>query len=956
MALDPVTAGILTSAAGELIASGVSRALRLAHNHTAATVEAPEFFVEVKSDDEGGALLSAAQVAAVEAVLGDPRVAPLIEASCLARTVFDTRSSVESALADIERTFLQTTAAVFEEAGIPQSTAELVWREMEAQIDRILGTDLREMLTSEERNQLLGAERQLRVERDKDAEVPAWLAELLALATNRERLIEVKIRAASIRRNALIKFGNLELRHSPDTTEGRPLESLYIHRTLQSDEGKHYSSDTIFGTGTRGRIVVTGPPGNGKSTLTQHVIVSVSEGSDIYVPLLLRVRESNLDTILLTHELTDSVKRLYQDPHIRLQHVEDMLTLGRAVVIFDGLDEILDKGKRQSFVAKIEAFAHQYPLCTVVATSRDNGYSDAPFSRVFTKYKLLPFTMGQVEEYAEKWFSADPSNPDHGPDQSLVNSFLRDLQPVEEIAQNPLMLSLLCILYRNRGYIPRNRRAVYKDCADLLFRRWDSMRDIEQPTDHVEHGEDLMEEIALFYFKSQAAQSGVQERQLTKIIASYLEDSAGVLPAQAKFRAKKFLDFCAGRAWLLGVDGTHAGERVFTFTHRTFMEYFAAEGMVRTNNDAASLAEVIIREYEKNSASVLPDLIVLAAEAGARGRVRELLTEIKQRERLIAGKGEGRLLPLRMRIASVLNLQPKHFDLLMEEAFEVLDGRWNALTAEVAEALFRLPRNPRARVEAYAINPAELGSDADESVCRARQERLLLAWIDHELTTGESLRAHEWENVIERTWERYLASGPTSNRWIRYYQLFNRGDVVDLQPEDLEWVLPRGTEQRRYGAYAMGGMLALLGRANDRFDEIFVRFNMRRRPPGLSYDDAYFVAGGIVDAVESTAASETWPVAELHRPLVIALAMIWWEIHGRYDEMAELLGDAIGLPLAAIVGDRELPEKLSAISQPAPPVSPETRTETRQQLGEICGTWATKWMDDKFNWIFRERE
>ena len=832
--------------------------------------------------------------------------------------------------------------------GIPRETAQLIWRTLEAQLKRLLGEGLRDALSADERNQLLGVEGSLSTDRDRVSDVPAWLTQLVQVATDRDRLIAAKVRSEEVKRQALNRFGKLELRHSPDASEGRPLESLYIHRTLQSPSGDLTSTDDILGSTRRGRIVVTGPPGNGKSTLTQHLIASLS-ASEQNVPLLLRVREADLDTILLTHELTDSVRRLFQDSLINLEHVEDLLTLGRAVVIFDGLDEILDRAKRQSFVAKIEAFAHQYPLCSILATSRENGYEDAPFSKVFAKYKLLPFTLDQVAEYATKWFSADTDG------ENLTRTFLRDAQPVEELVQNPLMLSLLCILYRNRGYIPRNRRAVYKDCADLLFRRWDSMRDIEQPTDHVEHGEDLMEEIALFYFKSQAAQSGVQERQLRDIISGYLVDSAGVLPAQAKYRAKQFLDFCAGRAWLLGVDGTHAGERLFSFTHRTFMEYFAAEGMVRTNSDSSALADVIIQEYQKNPASVLPDLIVMAAEAGTRGRVRDLLEQIQRKERLIGGKGDGRFLPLRMRIASVLNLQPRHFDLLMTEAFATLDREWDALSTQVAEAMFRLPRNPRARVEAFVMDPEALDMRVDGPTIRSRQELLLRAWVEHELTSGESLRGHEWSDALERCWQDYLSGSPTSDRWIRYYARFYRGESIPLLKSDLDWVLRRGS-RASYGPFTIAAVRCILAEDVGDVSDIVTAFNSNRRPSRLSYSDAYVVAGGVINALDSRR-PDVPAVQQVEMKLAITAAMIWWEVHGRYDEFAETLNEVLGLPFTALVGGRERRARPGAPDEPAdvvPFVSPDTYSEVRKTLKEVCGEWAVRWSKDDYDFILPE--
>ena len=47
--------------------------------------------------------------------------------------------------------------------------------------------------------------------------------------------------------------------------------------------------------------------------------------------------------------------------------------------------------------------------------------------------------------------------------------------------------------------------------------------------------------------------------------------------------ADDFLEFCTGRAWILTDVGITAGEPIYGFAHRTFLEYFAAEYLVRSH-------------------------------------------------------------------------------------------------------------------------------------------------------------------------------------------------------------------------------------------------------------------------------------------------------------------------------------------------------------------------------------
>ena len=425
----------------------------------------------------------------------------------------------------------------------------------------------------------------------------------------------------------------------------------------------------------------------GKTTLTQHLIFTLSSRpNEDRVPLLVRARDYDLQAPLLLGLIVSSLQEM-QIANATEEGVEHLLALD-AVVIFHGLDEILDLVARRRFIKSVSTMSDAYPLSSFIVTTRRVGYDQAslPNSK-FTHYILEPFTKGQVREYVERWFHQDATK---------TESLLREAEDVPDLAQIPLLLSLLCTLYKSRGHIPRNRRQVYLQCADLLFNRWDSMRAIDQPVDHQQHGQDLMQDLALWFFRSNSAQRGVEERQLVKLLANFFIDNAGVMRAEAEARARNFLDFCAERAWLLGKAGTNEyGECLFVFTHRTFMEFFAAEGLVRSDRDTKALVDVLLNAYATNAGSVLPELIVQAAGSVSRDAPRRIQEEIRARERIWHGKGEGRFLDLRLRLFAVSTVNPRMLDTLLVEALVTV----NTLASSSVQIFLRmlgLPRDQRA--------------------------------------------------------------------------------------------------------------------------------------------------------------------------------------------------------------------------------------------------------------------
>jgi hypothetical protein len=395
--------------------------------------------------------------------------------------------------------------------------------------------------------------------------------------------------------------GTMRLPHA-GTSRRVPYERLFVTPTVRpvlpdNAEEEEYPERFLNLAEIMGhclRTVMLGDPGAGKSTsslkLAYDLAAASEDSGSPSVPVLVILRDYVEQYVSRRLPIIDWIASVCKSPY-GLEPPEgalDYLLLnGRALVIFDGLDELLDTSLRREVVQAVEGFAFRYPSTPVLVTSRRVGYEEAPLDPdLFTTLQLQEFSRDQVEAYVRKWFSLDDAIP--GPRKShMANAFLKDSEFVDDLRANPLMLSLMCGIYASESYIPRNRPDVYEKCALLLFDRWDKQRGINAPLSFDAHVQAAMRSLALWLYPRQQAQQGLPRHDLVDYMKTYLLRKRFDDEEAAEQAATEFIDFCKGRAWVL----TDVGAELYGFTHRTFLEYFAASQLVRLHPNARALLD-----------------------------------------------------------------------------------------------------------------------------------------------------------------------------------------------------------------------------------------------------------------------------------------------------------------------------------------------------------------------------
>ncbi|QZH67903.1 NACHT domain-containing protein [Mycolicibacterium farcinogenes] len=361
------------------------------------------------------------------------------------------------------------------------------------------------------------------------------------------------------------------------------------------------------------RTVVLGDPGGGKSTVSKYLTCKAARSQvNSTIPFLVILRNlppTSRSTETIVDHIENRMKSYYQcSPPT--DYVEHAMLSGRALVIFDGLDELLDVADRRDITERVELFSNRYPLARVLVTSRKVGYDQARLDpSIFARYDLAGFSNANVAIYASKWFAlVDSLSDEEG--NNLASSFLKESINVPDLRRNPLMLALMCIIYRGEGFIPKNRPAVYERCANLLFEKWDSSRKIQPKLRAADFVDAAMKHLAYWMLTSNEENEGVLESSLVNECATMLRDNFAN-DQEATIAATEFVTFCRGRAWVFSDAGSTAdGELLYKFTHRTFMEYFAAFHLTKIRETAQQLGRALLPKVSNQEWDVTAQLAV----------------------------------------------------------------------------------------------------------------------------------------------------------------------------------------------------------------------------------------------------------------------------------------------------------------------------------------------------------
>jgi len=362
---------------------------------------------------------------------------------------------------------------------------------------------------------------------------------------------------------------------------------------VQTDQLQRHSIHEFLDKEEPAVCAVIGAPGSGKSTLLRHnARRAASQGRKQRrrrIPIILALRDHA--DVLISDPAATLADRFREDVG-RLSVAEPdgwwetQLRKGNCLVLLDGLDEVARNEDRAAIAEWIDEQIAKNPGNDFVVTSRPHGYRTAVVSRAMV-LQVRPFTTAQIRRFIHAWCKAAEHLATRAAGVEIEQRAREEAEDLiaqlstsptlVELAVNPLLLTMMVTVHRERRSLPAGRSDLYNQVCDvMLWRRQESKKLEVKPSGTVRQrilavlAYEMMISTTRDFPRSQVLE--VFERSLRQIdtdimgdeLLTALVESSGLLVEREK--------------------------DVYAFAHHTIGEYLAATH-IRSNNLIATLIQ-----------------------------------------------------------------------------------------------------------------------------------------------------------------------------------------------------------------------------------------------------------------------------------------------------------------------------------------------------------------------------
>ena len=254
-------------------------------------------------------------------------------------------------------------------------------------------------------------------------------------------------------------------------------------------------------------------------------------------------------------------------------YMEEQLADGKALLLLDALDEAV----RGETVQEAEEFyrrvseailqeATRYHQAPIVVTARKAGYQQHAGLLGFTQLEVLDFRKEDIQQFIRSWFDLNPRHSQYATAADLQVRLARNPR-IQALAANPLLLSLIVLVYEEQLDLPDRRAELYYRCVEMLLIKWDTSRDIRRLREFKPERKRQLLEVIAWHFHLQGRRY-FPEGELLTVIADFLPRAGLALEKNTRI-----LEEIAAENGLL----KEQAQGWYGFLHLTLQEYFVAQ-------------------------------------------------------------------------------------------------------------------------------------------------------------------------------------------------------------------------------------------------------------------------------------------------------------------------------------------------------------------------------------------
>ena len=429
----------------------------------------------------------------------------------------------------------------------------------------------------------------------------------------RERHGQLKVFCVGMREPMLlddvyvsVQFLDQDKREKYSTVEN--LERIFRHRHLElsldeellsPDEERTKRQDGTKVANEKQYLMVLGGPGVGKSTFLRKVGLEALKKNEYFehkcIPVFLELKrffKNQIDIEELISKEFEICGYPYPD-----EMVKTALESGKLLILFDGLDEV-PTANIDNVIGTIGDFVDRYSKNRFIASCRIAAYKGG-FTR-FTEVELAYFDDSQIEAYINNWFASTSDLYRRQLDEGMKTAEQcwntlnqEEHEATKELARNPLLLTLLCMVYDSSQNFPRNRANLYEDALSIFLKEWAAEKRVRRDAT-IGHYLDIsvekrmLSEIAAKNFEKDHVFFSEQE-----LLGQIIEFGEGSADTSQMFDAPKILETIIVEQGLFVERVSH----FYSFSHLTFQEYLTANYIV---GDPQSIMRLVTKYMHGN--------------------------------------------------------------------------------------------------------------------------------------------------------------------------------------------------------------------------------------------------------------------------------------------------------------------------------------------------------------------